>query len=116
MNSTGKGNHWRNCSQEGRKELPVPEHPTHIQRQSRHCSESWAWLQPCHNCYLFLLSARHTGPASQGKGWRLGDCKRKCFLLWNTLFRKASKELPKAKKTPQRNNLTAQDVPTVVLT
>lgn len=92
-----QGNYWRNCSQEEKKGLPAPKHPIHIQRHCRHCSENWAWLQPHHNCYLFLLSARHTGPASQGKGWRLGDCNRKCFLLWNTLFRKASKELPKAK-------------------
>lgn len=67
-----------------------------------------ARLQPVHNSYLFFTPARHSGSAFQGEDWRLGDCNRKHFLLWNALFRRASKELPKPKcqeKAPQRNNL-----------
>lgn len=47
--------------------------------------------------YLFFIFARHSGSAFQGEDWRLGDRNRKSFLLWNTLFRRTSKELPKNK-------------------
>lgn len=97
MNGTGKGNQVK----EDRKGLPAPEHGSNLIT-----TVTFSSSLPDTRVLLLKVNAGDLGTVTGSAFFSGTPCSENPVRSYPR---------PSAKKTPQRNNLTAQDVPTVVL-